>query len=98
MKTFINYVKTLINNPNFSIGKPRKNKNGESYFCVFGLDARDKALLAPELQKLIDLGNKVDGYGVNYTPPHKSTSGEGLLYFGPKTNQVDEADFDVFSD
>ena len=98
MKAFINYVKTLINrSSSFSIGKPRKNKNGELYFCVFGLDARDKAFLPSELQKLYDLGNKVDGYGVNYTPPHKSTSGEGIMYFGPK-NQVDKTDFDVFTD
>ena len=97
MKAFIKYVKTLIPNSSFSIGKPRKNKNGELYFCIFGLDAYNKAGLHQDLQKLISLGNKVDGYGVNYTPPHKSTSSEGILYFGPTVDNVIADDFDAFN-
>ena len=97
MKQFITYIKTLLSKSNsFSIGKPRKNKNDELYFCIFGLDAFNKAGLPQELQKAIKLANAVDGWSVSYTPPHKSTSMEGLLYFGPEANKVIADDFDVF--
>ena len=95
MKTFIKYVKSI--KPLFNFGKPKTNKNGDLYFCVFGLEAHNIAMLEPKLQKLIALGNKVDGYGANYTPPHKSTNNQGMIYFGTKENIEDEA-FDVFLD
>ena len=93
MKTFIKYVKTI--HDQFSFGQPKENKNGHLYFCVFGLDVVNKSLLPTKLQKLITLGNSVTGYGVNYTPPHKSKTGEGIIYFGPK-EIIEAKAFDIF--
>tara|TARA_Y100001938_G_scaffold135247_1_gene196670 strand:- start:180 stop:467 length:288 start_codon:yes stop_codon:yes gene_type:complete len=95
MKAFIKYIKTIASQFNF--GKPKKNKNGDLYFCIFGLEAHNIAMLDPKLQKVITLADKVDGYGANYTPPHKSTNGQGMIYFGPKELIESEA-FDVFLD
>ena len=95
MKSFIKYAKTLLSKFNF--GKPKQNKNGELCFVIFGLEAHNISMLDSQLQKLINLGNQVDGYGVNYTPPHQSTNNQGMIYFGTKENIEDEA-FDVFLD
>ena len=95
MKAFIKYVKTIASQ--FSFGKPKKNKNGDLYFCIFGLEAHNISMLDPKLQKLITLADGVRGYGANYTPPHKSTTGQGMIYFGPKELIEAEA-FDVFLD
>ena len=95
MKQFIKYVKSI--KPLFNFGPPKPNKNGDLYFCVFGLEAHNISMLDPKLQKLITLGNSVEGYGVNYTPPHLSKNNQGMIYFGTKQNIEDEA-FDVFLD
>ena len=94
MKTFIKYCKSIYTKFTFV---PKKNKNGDICFVIFGLEGHNIAMLDPELQKLINLGNKVDGYGVSFTPPHKSTNGQGMIYFGPKEALEAEA-FDVFLD
>ena len=71
------------------------NKNGKKCIVIPGLDAREQALLAPELQNLIAKARNVDGLGASYTPPHKSSTGEGLLYFGPQ-NAIKDDDIDAF--
>ena len=93
MKTFIDYIKTLITM--FSFSEPKENKNADLYFCIFGLEAPSTAMLPAELQKAFTLAKAVPGYDVSYTSPHKSTTGEGIMYFGPKKLIKAEA-FDVF--
>ena len=95
MKTFIKYLISI--KPLFNFGPPKKNKNGDLYFCVFGLEAHNISMLEPKLQKFITLGNSVPGYGVSYTPPQQSQNGQGMIYFGPKEDIKGEA-FDVFLD
>ena len=87
--------KLLKSNPSLMFIN-KKDKNDNDCIVIIGLTAMARQVLPQEASDLITVSEQ-GGYSVNYTEPHKSTNGKGVIYIGKRVNKTSEADIDNFT-
>ena len=93
MNKIINAVKAMLKAfPSLTVMN-KKDKNGNKCIVVMGIQAYNKHALAPEIQSLITVvESHGEDYKAIYTPPHKSTTDEGILFLGKSTAKETDVD------